>query len=80
METTKKNWKQDQYSTLAIFYLNYHPKHEHFNQLEQRLRIWEQQYNQKTTSGKVVYKEHGLSANRITHRGLGSPLIRCLKG
>ncbi|PML56403.1 hypothetical protein [Vibrio lentus] len=28
----EENWKQDQYSTLAIFYLNYHPKHSYFNQ------------------------------------------------
>ena len=26
------NWQQDQYSTLAIYYLSYHPDHSHFNQ------------------------------------------------
>lgn len=26
------NWQQDQYSTLAIYYLNYHPEHSYFNQ------------------------------------------------
>ncbi|MFH4467832.1 hypothetical protein INT50_23505 [Vibrio diabolicus] len=29
---TEDNWKQDQYSALAVFYLNYHPERSYFNQ------------------------------------------------
>ncbi|CAH6853170.1 conserved hypothetical protein [Vibrio chagasii] len=28
----QENWQQDQYSTLAVYYLNYHPEHSYFNQ------------------------------------------------
>ncbi|CAH6879868.1 conserved hypothetical protein [Vibrio chagasii] len=28
----QENWQQDQYSTLAIYYLNHHPEHSYFNQ------------------------------------------------